>query len=283
MSRKSVFLALLSFTGLGGTLAAGAAGPFFAEEPPAIAGQPYSAVSETQSTTVFADGNRIVRTNTAHYFRDTQGRTRVERSIAEVDGAGPLSLASTTIYDPAKSERYMLNPRFKTAVVLKVPEGGAGGTASKVAEMTPLEVTAPFALLGLRMGVGATARTESASETTALGQKVVNGVLANGTRLVRTIPAGVLGNEKPIISTLERWVSPELQVPVQITETSSIGGTVVYNLEQISRGDPDPALFAVPADYTRQNVNFQATLTATAQAPAAPASATTTLTVVKKP
>ncbi len=150
---------------------------------------------------------------------------------------------------------------------------------SRGADVLPLEMTAPFALLGLRMAIGASARTESSSETTSLGQKVVNGVLANGTRIVRTIPAGVLGNEKPITSTLERWISPDLQVPVQMTETSSIGGTVTYNLEQISRGDPDPALFVLPADYTRHDVGF-GTTPLTVISPAAPAA---TATFVKKP
>jgi hypothetical protein len=213
-----------------------------------------------------------VRTNTARYFRDSQGRTRVERSMAGLDAGGSQPNTTTvTINDPTKSERYILESQIKTAMVMKIPAGVAGGATSRIIDATPLELSAPFALLGLRMGVGANPRTESASETIALGQKVVNGVLANGTRVVRTIPAGVLGNEKPITSTLERWVSPDLQVAVQMTETSSIGGTVTYNLEQISRGDPDPALFVVPADYKRHDLNsgaatFNATLEPTARA-----------------
>jgi hypothetical protein len=70
---------LVLITGLAGSLVAVAAGPFFAEEPPAVAGAPFAAVVKTQSVTAFADGNRIVRTNTVNYFRDGQGRTRTER------------------------------------------------------------------------------------------------------------------------------------------------------------------------------------------------------------
>ncbi len=70
MLRKAVALSLMLFTGLAGTVVAFAGGGFIAEEPTSIAGAPYSGVVVTQSTTVFSDGNRILRTNTTHYFRD---------------------------------------------------------------------------------------------------------------------------------------------------------------------------------------------------------------------
>src|SRR5579862_3343351 len=104
------------------------------------------------------------------------------------------------------------------------------------------------------MGIGATAVTESSSSETSLGHKLIRGLNATGTRTIRTIPSGVLGNEKPIISTMERWFSPDLGVPIQITQKSSIGGDLTLTLEQVIRAEPDPALFATPADYTRQDL-----------------------------
>jgi len=99
---------------------------------------------------------------------------------------------------------------------------------------------APFALLGFGMGIGANpAATEASSATSSLGQKSINGVTATGTRLVRNIPIGVLGNEKPITSTLDRWVSPDLGIAVQINQKSSIGGEVTLNLGQVVRTEPD--------------------------------------------
>lgn len=258
MSRKTFLLGLLCCAGLVGPLGAAPRGPFFAETPPPIAGQPFSAVSVTQSTTVFSDGNRIVRTNTVRYFRDSQGRTRVERGPAAVDGSGTQTNTLVVITDPAKSERIVLYPERKIAFALKMRAGAADQPPEPpmADEATELDTTAPFALLGLRMGVGATAKTESSSATTSLGQATVNGLAATGTRVVRTIPVGVLGNAKPITSTLERWLSTDLEVPVRITEASSIGGTITYNLEQISRAQPDAQLFTVPAGYTLHNVNL---------------------------
>lgn len=116
------------------------------------------------------------------------------------------------------------------------------------------EGTPPFALLGLGMAIGANEFTEASTSTTSLGQKEVNGLTATGSRIVRAIPSEVLGNEKPITVTMEQWVSPELGLIVQFTETSSVGGSVTYSLNQIVRAEPDPTLFTVPADYKVQNL-----------------------------
>jgi hypothetical protein len=47
-------------------------------------------------------------------------------------------------------------------------------------------------------------------------------------------------------------------VPVEITEKSSSGGTLTLNFKQIVRAEPDAALFTVPSDYTRFEVNLPA-------------------------
>jgi hypothetical protein len=244
MLRKALVLGLALSSGLAGPLVAVAAGPFFAEEPPATAGVPFAAVVKTESVTAFADGNRIVRTNTVNYFRDGQGRTRTER------GDGPNAVI--TINDPVSAQRYIVRPERKTAFAYKT---SAGGTVLP-APAASMDEMAPFALLGFGMGIGASpAATEASSATTSLGQKNINGVTATGTRLVRTIPIGVLGNEKPITSTLDRWVSPDLGIAVQITQKSSVGGELTLNLGQLVRTEPDPTLFAPPSDYTRRDIN----------------------------
>jgi hypothetical protein len=276
MFRKATFVGLGFCAGLAATLAAFAAGPFFAPQPPTTAGEPFSAVAQTQSTTNFSDGNRIVRNNTVHYFRDGQGRVRVERNGGGPEGINTstngvvVSGGSVVIDDPVSGERINLMPQMKMATVFKLPEGIRAGRAMP----GPLpEESAPFALMGLGMGIGANGMTtESSAETTSLGQQIVNGVTATGTRVVRVIPVGALGNEKPITSTLEEWKSAELGIPVRITATSSIGGSLTYNLQDLQRAEPNASLFSVPADYKQMNLPVQGV-----------ASATATFTAVKKP
>jgi len=262
MLRKALVLGLALGSGLAEPLVATAAGSFFAEEPPAIAGAPFSAVVKTQSVTTFADGNRIVRGNTVYYFRDGQGRTRTER------GEGPSKLI--TITDPVSAERFVVRPGNKSFFAYKAP---AGRMVPPVVPSSDDDM-APFALLGFRMGIGASPATEASAATTSLGQKSFNGVAATGTRLVRDIPTGVLGNEKPITSTLDRWVSADLGIPVAITQTSSLGGELTLSLQQVARTEQDPTLFVPPADYNRRDINLPA---AVASLPGASVTSVSTL------
>lgn len=83
-----------------------------------------------------------------------------------------------------------------------------------------------------------------------LGTQMIEGVSAQGTRTTVTIPAGQIGNDKPIVTTTERWYSPDLQVTVMNNRTDPRTGTTTYKLTNINRVEPSPALFQVPPDYT---------------------------------
>jgi hypothetical protein len=243
MLRKVTFLGLVLLGDvLVRTSVAAPGNSFFAEEPPPVAGAPFSGVAKTQSTTVFSGGTRIVRGNSVRFFRDSQGRTRTERGLG-VDGTHAPTMI--VIDDAVAGVRYFVSPALKVAQ--EVPLHGEN--IPEPAQASSSELDSSFALLGFGMGVGANPQTESSADETTLGQKTINGVNATGTRLVRTIPAGVLGNDRPITSTLERWVSTDLNVPVTIDQKSSIGGELTLSLGQITRAEPDPSLFAPPAGY----------------------------------
>lgn len=85
--------------------------------------------------------------------------------------------------------------------------------------------------------------------TTVLGSKEFDGVRADGKSTTWTIPAGKIGNRDPIHITSETWHSPELQVTVYSRYNDPRTGESIYRLDNIRRGEPDPALFKVPDDY----------------------------------
>jgi hypothetical protein len=85
--------------------------------------------------------------------------------------------------------------------------------------------------------------------TTALGSKSLDGVRADGTRTSWTIPAGRIGNEKPIEIVSERWYSPDLMLVVASSHRDPRSGETNYRLTSLKRGEPDAALFTVPVDY----------------------------------
>jgi len=45
------------------------------------------------------------------------------------------------------------------------------------------------------------------------------------------------------------WTSPELLLTVQSREFDSRSGETTYRLGKLRRGQPDPSLMKVPADY----------------------------------
>jgi predicted secreted hydrolase len=84
----------------------------------------------------------------------------------------------------------------------------------------------------------------------SLGTQVVEGVPAEGTRTVGTIPVGQIGNERPIEVTSEQWYSKELQMTLTSRRLDPRTGETTYRVSNLRRGEPDPLLFQVPADYT---------------------------------
>jgi hypothetical protein len=90
----------------------------------------------------------------------------------------------------------------------------------------------------------------------SLGTQTIEGVQAEGTRITFTIPAGKIGNERPIVTVNERWYSPELQAVVMSRNSDPRSGETTYRLMNINRNEPDASLFQVPADYTISESGF---------------------------
>ncbi len=85
--------------------------------------------------------------------------------------------------------------------------------------------------------------------TEDLGSKNIEGVQANGTRSTRTIPAGQIGNDKPISIVTEVWISPDLQTVIYSKRSDPRMGEQIFSLTNIVRGQPDPSLFTIPGDF----------------------------------
>lgn len=91
------------------------------------------------------------------------------------------------------------------------------------------------------------------TRTEQLGVQNFEGVDAEGTRTVTTIPADAIGNERPIEIVYERWYSKELQVIVYSKHSDPRFGEQTYRLTNINRSEPDPSLFQVPTSYRMLN------------------------------
>jgi hypothetical protein len=87
------------------------------------------------------------------------------------------------------------------------------------------------------------------SVTKKLGAKDIEGVKAEGTQTVWTIPAGKIGNKNPIDVTRETWTSPDLHVTVYSRYADPRAGESIYRLAAIKRAEPAADLFKLPDGY----------------------------------
>jgi hypothetical protein len=91
------------------------------------------------------------------------------------------------------------------------------------------------------------ASSDASSES--LGQQVMQGVTAEGTRTTTTIEAGAIGNDRPIQTVSERWYSSELQTVVMTKRTDPRTGEETFRLANVHRGEPGADLFLLPPGY----------------------------------
>ncbi len=198
-----------------------------------VTGAPFSATFSTQSTQVLTDGNQIQRNSTGTIARDSQGRTRRDMTLPAI---GPWATSGNPaphvvfLNDPVAGTHYVLEPDKKVARQMRPPRGMRHGKNGAAA-------TAPR-------------RQKAGVVTTDLGTQTINGVTAQGTRYTRTIPAGAIGNEKPIEIVTERWYSTDLQMNVMTKHSDPRTGQTVTQLTNIQRQEPDASQFQVPSDYT---------------------------------
>ena len=203
------------------------------------------------------------------------------------DGGEPLQ--TIFINDPVAGVSYSLDSKTKTAhksvpFTLKLRTGGdAGpglpeelqnkfefkvenGTASGVVKALPpgapgapepgLKPSPDFNFKIQTDDVGGSVymfRRKGPNENSVkedLGKQNIEGVEAQGTRVTITIPAGEIGNERPIQIVNERWYSAELQMDVMTRHDDPRTGETTYRLTNINRSEPAKSLFEVPSDYT---------------------------------
>ncbi len=247
-----------------------------------VKGAPYSATAVTESTQVLADGNRIINKSAAFLARDGEGRTRREMTmgISSLPGGLPKMVMIT---DPVSKTETLLNAQEQTARVMKGDHGKSvfieqwgnkegkqkEGTESAVPE-TRHEKSGTFrqefeyhTAVDPEADPGEKIKMKAKAEQLAtqardlrgevkhedLGTQVIEGVTCTGTRETRIIPAGAIGNERPLEITSETWRSADLHLIVLSKHNDPRFGETIYKLTDVKRDEPDSALFQVPSNY----------------------------------
>jgi hypothetical protein len=82
----------------------------------------------------------------------------------------------------------------------------------------------------------------------------INGISVVHNRNTKVVAAGAVGNDRELTLTREFWTSRELGVVMRHMIDDPRHGKIVVELSDVSRADPDPALFKVPEGYEMREV-----------------------------
>jgi hypothetical protein len=253
-------------------------------KPACVKNAPFSADVITQYDRTLDNGGHIHRETRGKIFRDNLGRIRTENQPPAVQ-PGSEKYDHITINDPVQQVIVYLNPKNKTATIVHFGEVGPAAPGISAKQSAPKDKSKvrlggqpgtgslPTDTLGIpnvpsgQANVPSAHQVQTSDPSTSkmdstiftntagativpLGTKVIEGVSATGTRTTRTINAGTIGNDTPIVCISDSWVSSDLKVTVLTETDDGQAGRSTMKLVNIVRSEPNVALFQIPADYT---------------------------------
>ena len=268
MKRTVIFIlaaSLCAFAQESGNVMYKTVGPIGAMElldkgPAPVKGAPYSATTTSESVQTLADGNRISQTSTGSVARDSQGRTRQDTALPPIGNLSAAHLPHLVfVRDPVAGTSFTLNLTDKTAWKNPMPLAGPDGPGPQIETSTviirtrdggpgaPPDEPPPPPRIAMMKHIESDEGSEASTES--LGSQTIEGVSATGVRTTRTIPAGQIGNERPISIVTEVWTSPDLKTIISSKREDPRMGEQTFKLSNIVRAEPDASLFTVPSDF----------------------------------
>jgi hypothetical protein len=199
-----------------------------------IPNAPFSGAVNVERAVVQPDGSIANFKTSRGIGRDGRGRIYNEVStLVPGSSAEAPRVVGIHLYDPQTRVSTMINHNartFWTATVNRPP------------------ATAPpdhfFA-----SPTGNSAPQNQFAKEEDLGVHQMEGLPAHGVREIQTIPADTSGSGKEIVITDEYWYSDDLRINLLIKHNDPRTGSVTMTVTQVSRFDPDPAVFQVPEGY----------------------------------
>jgi hypothetical protein len=189
-------------------------------------GRPFSARDCVKRTRNREDGSPYTTYLFATVARDSQGRIyREQRSLVSTNTYREAKLIGIVILDPVAhtrttcsvKKRHCLISDYHASASFQPPPVGSTDTGYLIRE--------------------------------SLGADVIDGVKVVGTRETTSVDPAVNGGSRSVVSTREFWYSPDLQINLSVTRRDPKAGTQAIYVEDLSRSEPDPAMFQIPEGF----------------------------------
>jgi hypothetical protein len=192
---------------------------------------PFTAVDKMEQTRIDPDGSMVKLKTTRAIARDRQGRiykvARLLRPFAET-ATPPIYMIE--FYDPQTKIYTLIYPRSRTFW-----KGNLDRTPNRLAQEY---------FYGLPMHNGLPVYKFSKEEE--LGTQSMLNMPVHGIRETQELENST---GKNTIGTDEYWYSDDLRMSLVAEHKFPNGGSLSVTVTQITRAEPDPALFEIPANY----------------------------------
>jgi hypothetical protein len=194
----------------------------------AIPGKPLTGKSSIEWTHTLSDGSTVAVSGLANLARDSQGRMYRERRDWVPAGSGRENpLLEMQYYDPMEKTKTVCTVRLRQCIVSDYHP------RTRLMAMPAIASTAG----------GRTVAREK------LGSETIEGVEVSGTRETTTIAPGEIGNTRQFVTTRDFWYSAELETNLTVIRNDPRDGKQVIRLVDLSRSEPDPQQFLLPAGF----------------------------------
>jgi len=199
---------------------------------PPIANAPFSLTLATEWSRPLGNGGTFTLANQRHIVRDGKGRIYQERWLLVPKGSKIQSRMDVVqITDPMQHTWLNCGVQEKVCELL---------TYSLVPDMVykpAIGTTGP-----LPDGTGFRQHED-------LGLSNSNGVNTTGYRETLTLNPGVLGNDRPMITTREFWYSSQLGINLISKIDDPQNGKQAFEVKELTTSEPDPRFFEAPEGY----------------------------------
>jgi hypothetical protein len=194
-----------------------------------LPGMPLTGKSSIQWTRTLEDGSTVTVHLEANLARDSAGHMyRERRSFVPANSDQEPRLTEIMLFDPTA--------RMKTTCTL----------ATKKCVITDYYPRREFA----SQAPGPFANNTRFLTREDLGENTINGMSVVGSREITTINAGVIGNEKALVSTREFWYAAAIRTNLLVTRIDPREGKQIIALIDLSLAEPDPRTFEIPQGYS---------------------------------
>jgi hypothetical protein len=211
--------------------------------PQPVLNAPYTAQRVTTTYQKLADGTQITHERIDLVARDSLGRTW---SQVEVQNKGPLrrdgkKFSAWIVWDPLTLTMADWCDCNHVAWLkhFDPPSPTRDNSAASVAQGRPQGVTVYIGPVTDRMRY----------VLEPLPAQDLMGVRTEGSKAVRTVPAGKDGNDRDLTWTVQSWYSPDLKLALFTIVDDPVKGTAKYEFRDLKRIEPDPSIFRIPAGY----------------------------------